>query len=265
MVLLKILIFMKIKHFISEFWVFLKKQASSAVFGGLVLGALVLSKYIDFHGIYRYDALFIFAVFIQIILIIIKAEKPKEILAIIIFHICAMVMEIFKTSPMVGSWVYPEPAIFAIGTVPLFTGFMYSSVGSYIARAWRINNFRFYNLPSRITLFILGLLIYINFFTDYFYDARYFIFIFALIVFWNTKFYVTLTSRTFQIHPLISNALLASFVFLAEQIGTFARAWVYPNQTAHWKPVSFHMYTSWYMLLIFSFVIIAIIFNKSNK
>ncbi len=257
---------MKIKFFFSEFWVFLKKQVSSAVFGGLVLGALLISKYIHFENIYRYDALFIFAVIIQIILIVTKAEKPKEILAIIIFHICAMGMEIFKTSPMVGSWVYPEPSIFAIATVPLFTGFMYSSVGSYIARAWRINNFRFYKLPSRKILLILGLLIYINFFTNHFiYDFRYIIFGLAIVTFWKTKFYVTLTSKTFQIHPLISNALLASFVFLAEQIGTFARAWVYPNQTVHWKPVSFHMYTSWYMLLIFSFVIIAIIFNKPNK
>jgi uncharacterized membrane protein YoaT (DUF817 family) len=203
---------------------------------------------------------------VQIILIVTKAEKPREVLAIIIFHICAMGMEIFKTSPMVGSWVYPEKAFFAIGTVPLFTGFMYSSVGSYIARAWRINNFRFYGMPNKIILLLLGLLIYINFFTNHFMqDFRYIIFILAVIAFWKTKFYVTLATKTFQIHPLVSNAFLAFFIWIAEQIGTFARAWVYPNQTADWHPVSFHMYTSWYMLLIFSFTIIALIFSNGKR
>ncbi len=252
-------------NFLSSLFIFIKKQALSALFGGLVLLALVVSKYVNFQGVYRYDVLFIFAVVVQVILIITKAEKPKEVLAIIIFHICAMGMEIFKTSPMVGSWAYPEPAFFAIGSVPLFTGFMYSSVGSYIARSWRINNFNFVKLPNRLILFLLGLVIYVNFFTNHFtYDFRYIIFIIAVVAFWQTKFYVTLTTKTFQIHPLISNALLASFVFLAEQIGTFARAWVYPHQVEVWHPVSFHMYTSWYMLLIFSFVIIALIFNKSS-
>lgn len=254
------------RYFVSEFLIFLKKQARSALFGALVLFALLASKYINFHGVYRYDVLFVFAVVVQLILIVTKSEKPKEILAILIFHVCAMAMEIFKTSPMVGSWTYPEKAFFAIYSVPLFTGFMYSSVGSYIARAWRINNFVFINLPKKIILFLIALAIYVNFFTNYFtYDLRYIIFMVCVVAFWCTKFYVTLTSKTFQIHPLISNAFLASFIFLAEQIGTFARAWVYPNQVDTWKPVSFHMYTSWYMLLIFSFIIIALIFNKKDN
>jgi len=255
-----------LKNVLKEFLVFVKKQASSALFGGIMLFALILSKYINFGDIYRYDFLFVFAILVQIILIITKAEKPKEVLAIIIFHICAMGMEVFKTSPMVGSWAYPEKAIFAISTVPLFTGFMYSSVGSYIARAWRINNFKFHKMPNGVTLFLLGTLIYINFFTNHFIqDIRYFIFILAIIIFWQTKFYATLTTKTYQIHPLITNALLALFVWLAEQIGTFARAWIYPNQTTDWHPVTFHMYTSWYMLLIFSFTIIAIIFSNSKN
>ena len=56
-------------------------------------------------------------------------------------------MEIFKTS--VGSWIYPEPSFFRIAGVPLFSGFMYSCVGSYIARAWRLFDFRFTHHPPR--------------------------------------------------------------------------------------------------------------------
>lgn len=242
---------------------FIKKQANSALFGGLMLFFLILTKYVEIPGIHRYDLLFIIAVLIQIILIVGKFEEPREVAAIIIFHISAMLMEIFKTSPAVGSWAYPDPAILAIGTVPLFTGFMYSSVGSYIARSWRINNFKFYKLPRPSILVLIGILIYANFFTNHFtYDVRWVILFLLVIVFWKTKFHVTLTNRVYSIHPLVSNGLLALFVWFAEQIGTFARAWVYPHQATGWHPVAFHMLTSWYLLLIFSFIIISLIYRK---
>lgn len=248
----------------TQFLIFLRKQASCSLFGGLMLFFLLASKYVSVPGIHRYDLLFIIAVLVQIILIATKLETPREVLAIIVFHICAMGMEIFKTSPGVGSWAYPESAILAIGTVPLFTGFLYSSVGSYMTRAWRINQFRFVNLPSKISLACVGLLIYANFFANHYIpDMRWFIFVILLIMFWKTKFHVLLTNKWYTFHPLFTNALLAFFVWIAEQIGTFARVWVYPHQTAEWRPVTFHMFTSWYMLLIFSFILIVLI-NKET-
>ncbi|MDD5152728.1 MAG: DUF817 family protein [Candidatus Pacebacteria bacterium] len=249
-----------------EFGIFLKKQASSAIFGGLMLFFLLLSRVVAVPGFHRYDVLFVVAVLVQLVLIVTRLEHPKEILAIIIFHICAMLMEIWKTSPAVGSWSYPEPAFFAIATVPLFTGFMYSSVGSYIARSWRINNFRFVNLPKRLILILLGLTIYVNFFTNVLVqDARYLLFALAVVIFWKTKFYATITSRTFCIHPLVSNALFAGVIWLAEQAGTFSRAWIYADQSDVWTPVSFHYFTSWYMLLIFSFIIISLIYKNDEE
>lgn len=227
---------------------------------------LVLSGYVNIPGIYRYDLLFIIAVLIQVALIIAKLEHPREVLAIIIFHIFAMAMEIFKTSPAVGSWTYPEPAILAIASVPLFSGFMYSAVGSYIARAWRINEFTFHRLPSGPVLVLLSIAIYINFFANHFItDLRWPIFVLLVIAFWRTKFHVRITDRVISIHPLISNAFLALFIWLAEQISTFARVWLYPNQAVAWTFVSFHKFTSWYMLLIFSFVIIALLQPRNNR
>ncbi len=226
------------KRNIKQFFVFLKKQASAALFGGIMLFALIVTKYISVPGIYRYDLLFIIAIVTQIILIALKLETWKEVLAIVIFHIFAMVMEIYKTSPMVGSWVYPEASYFAIATVPLFTGFMYSSVGSYIVRSWRINKFNFINLPSKLLLTLIAVAIYVNFFTNYFtYDVRYILFGLLVVMFWKTKLYATLTTREYQIHPLFAAGLMAVFLWLAEQIGTFARAWVYPDQALAWKPV----------------------------
>lgn len=253
------------KDFLVQLKVFTLKQARSAIFGGILLFFLILTKYIDVESIlhiYRYDFLFIIALLTQFILIATGLESKKEVAVIILFHIAAMIMEIWKTSPAVGSWAYPEPAVFAIGAVPLFTGFLYSAVGSYIARAWRINEFRFENIPTRAHLWFAGTLIYANFFTNaYMYDIRYFIFTYVIIIFWKTKLHARITDKIITIHPLIANALVAFFVWLAEQIGTYARAWIYPAQAAGWKPVSFHMFTSWYMLLIFSFVLITILYT----
>lgn len=227
---------------------------------------LVVSQYVEILGIYRYDLLFIIALVTQVILIVTKLEHLREVIAIVIFHILAMVLEIFKTSPAVGSWTYPEASILAIATVPLFSGFMYSAVGSYMARSWRINEFVFKDLPRKALLIPMAVLIYANFFTNHFtYDVRWFIFALLIIIFWKTKFYVRLTDRVYSIHPLVTNALLALFVWFAEQIGTFARVWVYPNQVVDWSPVSFHFLTSWYLLLIFSFIIISLLQPKQNK
>ncbi|HYC34149.1 MAG TPA: DUF817 family protein [Candidatus Paceibacterota bacterium] len=252
-----------LKHFWSELMIFAYKQAQCAIFGGLILFFLILTKYVSVPFLHRYDFLFIIAILIQIALVFFKLEEKKEVFVIAVFHIFAMIMEVFKTSPAVGSWSYPEPAIASIYSVPLFTGFMYSAIGSYIARSWRINKFRFQNMPRRSILMLIGLAIYVNFFTNHFtYDVRYELFALLIIIFWKTKIHVELTRKTYVFHPLITNALLALFVWLSEQIGTFARAWVYPNQAEVWRPVSFHMYTSWYMLLIFSFVIISVLYQK---
>ena len=75
-------------------------------------------------------------------------------------------MEVFKTA--VGSWIYPEPNFFRIAGVPLLSGFMYSCIGSYICRAWRLFDFRFSNHPPRWQLVALSLAVYANFFLDHF-------------------------------------------------------------------------------------------------
>ena len=55
-------------------------------------------------------------------------------------------MEVFKTAH--GSWIYPEASLLRIGGVPLFSGFMYAAIGSYIARIWRLFEIRFVALSA---------------------------------------------------------------------------------------------------------------------
>lgn len=121
-------------------------------------------------------------------LIMTKLESWKEVGIIAIFHAVAMVMEIFKTHPSIGSWTYPGDFSLGIMGVPLFAGFMYSAVGSYIARVWRIFDFRYTNYPRKIYTILIALAIYINFFSHHFiWDFRYVIIGSVLLTFGRTQ------------------------------------------------------------------------------
>ncbi|RIW67293.1 DUF817 family protein, partial [Acinetobacter baumannii] len=102
---------------------FIGKAVSAALFGILLLIAFALTASMGSHeymGFYRYDYLLIYALIIQICLLYLKLESWAEAKVIALFHVMAMVMEIFLTHPAIASWQYPQPAVFKILTVPLF-------------------------------------------------------------------------------------------------------------------------------------------------
>ena len=74
-----------------------------------------------------------------------KLETWEEAKVILVFHVVGTIMEIFKTWK--GSWIYPEPSLLRSVGVPLFTGFMYAAVGSFMARCWRLFDFEFRRHP----------------------------------------------------------------------------------------------------------------------
>jgi len=132
------------RTFIHEFWIFGWKQAYACLFGGFLLGIMIITKlWYPFESLHRYDFIFLAAIAFQVFLLSFKLETWRESIVIVVFHVVATIMELFKTSDAIGAWSYPEEYVFGIGNVPLFTGFMYSAVGSYIARAWRLFEFRF--------------------------------------------------------------------------------------------------------------------------
>lgn len=251
------------KFVLSEFLHFGFKQAWACLFGGLMLAALVITKLLWSPDLplSRYDFMFIFAIAVQIAFVRLRLETPQEIKVIFIFHIVGTVMEIFKTH--MGSWAYPEENLIRIGGVPLFSGFMYSAVGSYIARVWRIFDFKFTNYPRRDLTVLLCALIYINFFTHHFTaDIRLFLFAFTIILYARTWVYYK-PHETHQKMPLLLGFFLVSFfIWIAENAGTFAAAWRYPDQTHEWTIVSPHKMGAWFLLMIISFVLVTLLHKK---
>ena len=133
-----------------------------------MLGLLIATQFVwqPDWPIYRYDALFIAAILIQAAFLALKLESFDEAKVILIYHVVGTAMEIFKTH--MGSWTYPEPGVVRIAGVPLFSGFMYAAVGSYLARVIRIFDMRFSNYPRFVWTCFLAVAIYVNFFSHHF-------------------------------------------------------------------------------------------------
>jgi len=249
---------------------------ASALFGILLLLAFVLTHQMSWpiFGIYRYDVLLAYALGIQFFLVYFKLETLREVWVIAVFHIMAMAMELFLTHPKIGSWYYPEPAAFRIATVPLFAGFMYSAVGSFLARGLRLFKASFTNLPRFIWVSVLVVLSYANFFTKFFVpDIRNILFIVSVILFWKTKIFFQINNennsqlsnaKQYQLPFLPLLLFLAFLVWLAENIATFANIWRYPSQVDSWHMVGWGKLGSWYLLLTLSLVLVLAVMGKTN-
>lgn len=248
----------KIYATIKDFFAFGIKQARSALFAGSFLFLIFASSYITIPGIHRYDFLFIAAVLIQVLMLIFKLETVDEAKTILLFHLVGLVLEIYKTNPAIGSWSYPEPGYLKIFDVPLYSGFMYASIGSYIAQAWRNFDLKLVRYPKHIYSIILCSLIYLNFFTNHFiYDFRLFLVAAIFILYQKTWVEFTPRSKTYRLPLGLSFVLIAFFVWVAENVGTFYGAWRYPYQIHAWESVSIQKIISWFLMVIISFIIVA--------
>lgn len=256
------------RSFFVELWNFFLANLRASYFGAFLLSIFLLTEIITIPFISRYDFIFLAAVGFQVCALVFKFEKLKEFAVIIIFHILATGMELFKTNPAIGSWAYPAigSAVFALGTVPLFTGFLYSAIGSYISRAFVFLKLSFENFPAYFHLWLIAILIYLNFFTHhFFYDLRYLLLAYIFIAFFKTKVYFEVYEKRRRMPFLLTAFLTALFVWIAENIGTFTRIWLYPSQLEYWHLVSFNKIGSWFLLLILSFALVSIIYRNKLR
>ena len=241
-----------------ELLIFGVLQAWACLFAGVLLGFILLTKlsYPGWMPIARYDFLLLVAILTQVALLAFKFERLDEAKVILIFHIVATVMELFKTAK--GSWVYPEANVIRIAGVPLFSGFLYSAVGSYIARCWRLFDFRFSNYPDVRWTWVLALLIYVNFFTHhYVIDLRYPIFVLAAVIYGRTVIQFTVDRVPRRMPLLLGFFLVSLFIWIAENIGSFSTVWLYPHQLKAGSPVTLGKLGSWFLLMIISFVLVS--------
>jgi uncharacterized membrane protein YoaT (DUF817 family) len=247
-----------------ELYYFFLANLKASLFGAYLLTIFLITEYVSFAHISRYDVIFLAAILFQVCSLILKHETIREFSIIMIFHVLATVMELFKTHSAVGSWTYPEveSSIFALYTVPLFSGFLYSAVGSYISRAFKCLHLTFTNFPAQIHILVIAPLIYINFFTHHFiFDIRYLLFIYIFLIFRRTRVLFKVHKKERHMPFLLAAFLTSFFVWLAENVGTFTNIWLYPDQVLGWQIVSLDKMGSWFLLLVFSFAIVSVMYR----
>ncbi len=248
---------------LAEFVMFVLKQGWACLFGGLLLAAIIGSKLVwnPNWPIQRYDALFLFAIAIQALFLWTKLETWEEARVILLFHLTGTAMEWFKVDA--GSWGYPEPGFFKLMDVPLFSGFMYAAVGSYMARVIRIFDMRFAPYPPFWITFVLAAAIYINFFAHHFGpDIRWVLFAATLLIYGRTRIWFRISSHDWWM-PLPVAALLSSLaLWVAENVGTATGTWLYSGQSPDtW--VSLAKLGSWYLLLYVAFVTLTVVTRRA--
>lgn len=240
-----------------EFLVFGAKQAWACLFGALLLAAILATRlwYPDDAALARNDLLTIVAVLIQIGMLVGRLETFGELRVIVLFHVVGTVMELFKTD--VGSWTYSDGGVLHLGAVPLFSGFMYAAVGSYMVRVVRLFDLRFERYPRRWLTALVAIGIYLNFFSHhYIVDLRWVFFAAIVLLYWPTVLEARVFRARLRLSVLVGFVLVALFIWIAENLATAGDAWMYPGQEDGWEPVSLAKLGSWFLLMTISVVLV---------
>ena len=252
--------------FVREFLAFGLKEAQACIFAGSFFLAVFLVPRGGVFGIPRYDLLLVIALLIQVVLVLTRVETIDEVKAITLFHLVGFGLEVFKTSPAVRAWSYPDFAYTKVLGVPLFSGFMYAAVGSYIIQVWRLLDLRVRHHPPYWMAVTLAILIYANFFTHHYIpDLRWYLAACALGLYARTQVIFRPLEKDRWMPATLGFVLVGFFIWLAENISTFFGIWRYPNQMGAWAVVHVSKWSSWSLLVIMTWTIVAHLKHVKEK
>lgn len=231
---------------------FVWKQAQSSVFALLIFASLAASFAQPFP---RYDFLLAACFAIQWFLVRRGLESLAELKLICVFHVLGLALEAYKVSR--GSWSYPEPAFTKLLDVPLYAGFMYASVASYIVQAWKRFELEFTHLPSSAISVSLCAGIYLNFALSHFIgDFRWLLAAGLGLAFRRSMVHFTVSHCQWRMPTLLALTLIGGFVWIAENLCTKLGAWQYPYQAEGWSLVHPMKIFSWTLMVVIAFVIV---------
>ncbi len=232
------------------------EQALSCLFPVVIFASLAITQVMSLPFLPRYDWLLIIFLLMQVWMVRSGLETRDELKVITLFHLIGLTLELFKV--YIGSWSYPGEGYSKIFGVPLYSGFMYASVASYLCQAWRRLKIKLVNWPPLLAVVPLATAIYLNFFTHHYWiDVRFWLSVLVIIVFWKSWVSYEVNGIRYRMPLALSFVLIGFFIWIAENIATFFGAWQYPNQTVAWSLVHLGKVSSWVLLVIVSFLIVA--------
>jgi len=253
------------RSWVYEFLLFGLKQAFACIFGGLMLGLIVATHmwWPANAPVARYAFLVVAAIAIQAGVVLFPGGRGGAPLGLPVLQLGGTLQEVFKTAH--GAWISPEPSLLRIGGVPLFSGFMYACIGSYIARITRLFDIRFIRYPPEWTTWVLAVGAYANFFTHHYLpDIRLGLYAFSVLIFWRSWFQYTPDDKPRRMPVILGLVLVSLFIWFAENLGTLTSAWVYPDQREGWRLVSIQKLGAWYLLMLLSWVLVTLVHRPAG-
>ncbi|GGO42441.1 hypothetical protein GCM10012287_03360 [Streptomyces daqingensis] len=230
-------------------------QARCCAFAVALIGGIAVSALLPELPVARYDLVLVYGVLLAVLARKLGWDGSRDTVVIAACHVIGLLFELVKVR--LGSWSYPEAALTKVAGVPLYGGFLYAAVGSYVCRAWRMMDLHLTGYRPRI-MAVLAAAVYLNFFTHHWLpDLRWPL---AAALLWATAgsrvCYRVGASRHHM--PLcVSFVLIGFFLWVAENAATFAGAWSYPDQLDGWQPVTISKAAAWALLISVTFVLVA--------
>ncbi|MBZ2198455.1 DUF817 domain-containing protein [Ruania sp. N2-46] len=237
-------------------------QVQCCLFAAAIFAGLAASSVVPLP-IARYDALVLYGLAVTVVFYLLRLETWREVAVIGAFHLIGLALEVYKVNA--GSWSYPEDAWAMIGGVPLYSGFMYAAVGSYLCQAFRrfdlrVTNFRW------VPAVLLAVAVYANFYTHHVLpDVRWLIAAGFVVALWRSRVFYTVGSRRYAMPLTVSFVLIGFFLWVAENAATFLGAWQYPDQAEIWRMVHTGKWGSWALLVSLSFVLVAAVKAREGR
>jgi uncharacterized membrane protein YoaT (DUF817 family) len=228
-----------------------------ALFAGIAVTSVVTLP------IPRYDALLAYVVLLTVGFWLAGWESGREVAVIGGFHLLGLALELYKVRA--GSWTYPGEGWTVVAGVPLYAGFMYGAVGSYLCQAWRRFDLRVSGYPA-LGVTVVAVAIYANFFTHHFWpDLRWLLAAAMVIVLRRSWVHFSVGLDRFRMPLALAFVLIGFFLWVAENAGTYLGAWSYPDQIDVWTLVHPGKFGSWALLVSLSFVLVATVKATEGK
>ncbi|GGW41870.1 DUF817 domain-containing protein [Streptomyces xantholiticus] len=230
-------------------------EARCCAFAVALIGGIAVSALLPELPVARYDLLLIYGLALAVLARKLGWDSPRDTAVIAVCHLIGLVFELVKVR--MGSWSYPEEAVTKIAGVPLYGGFLYAAVGSYVCRAWHLFDLRLGGYRPRVMAVLAGA-VYLNFFTHHWLpDARWILAALLLCATAGTRVRFRVGEQDHRMPLALSFVLIGFFLWIAENISTYAGAWTYPDQLAGWQPVSVAKFGAWALLITVTFVLVA--------
>ncbi len=234
---------------------FARLQTRCCAFAVALLSGMALLSLPAELPVARYDLLLGYGLLLTLFFRLSGWETGRDVAVIAVCHAIGLAFELVKVA--LGSWSYPEPAVLKVAGVPLYGGFLYAAVGSYVCRAWRLLDLELVGYRPRATASVAAA-VYVNFFSHHWLpDVRWPLAALLVAVTVGTSVRFSVGTARYRMPLALSFALIGFFLWLAENIATYLGAWRYPYQLHGWQPVSLDKFGAWSLLISVTVVVVA--------